>query len=160
MSESRVEYRPFPKLTKAFVAQKLRVGWKDLAWAATNHWLDSKSLGELADGLAGDDENVRVAVAGASLDDDGLKAVFHREARGDETPEQTVRERWMRLAVKWLYEHRETFDDPWAVIEKIWEAFGHAASLNGLIRWMPTPPGEEPGEEGMLERWRAYVETQ
>lgn len=160
VSESRVEYQPFPKLTKTFVVEKLRVGWKDLGWAATNHWLDTKSLGELADGLAEGDEDLRVAIAIAALDNDEavLNAILERQARSDETPEATVRERWMRLAVGWLYEHRKSFDDPWAVLEEIWEAFGHAESLNELIRWMPTPPGGRPGEAGMLERWRTYAE--
>ena len=161
VSESRVEYQPFPKLTKTFVVEKLRVGWKDLAWTAANHWLDSKSLVELTDGLAEGDEELRVAIAIAALDQNetALNAIIDRQAVSDETPDVTVRERWMRLAVAWLYEHRELFDDPWAVIEEIWEAFGHAELLNGLIRWMPTPMGGQPGEEGMLERWRTYVEA-
>ncbi|MGD0042458.1 MAG: DUF2247 family protein [Isosphaeraceae bacterium] len=159
--ESRVEYQPFPKLTKTFVVEKVRVGWKDLAWAAANHWLDTKSLVELTDGLAEGDEQLRVAIAIAALDQNEtvLHAIIDRQAVSDETPDATVRERWMRLAVAWLYEHRESVDDPWAVLEGIWEAFGHAESLNGLIRWMPTPLGGEPGEEGMVERWRTYAEA-
>jgi hypothetical protein len=161
VSESRVEYQPFPKLTKAFVAERLRVSWKDLAWAATNHWLDVKSLTELADDLAEGDEDLRVAIATADVDSDeaALRTILDREATGDETPDATVREQWMRLAVAWLYQHRESFDDPWAVLEEIWEAFDHAESLNGLIRWMPTPSGEKPGEDGMMERWRTYSES-
>jgi hypothetical protein len=155
----RVEYQPFPKLTKTFVDEGLRVNWKDLVWAATNHWLDAKSLAALADGLAGDDHDVRLAVASADNDEAALKAVFDREATSDETSEETVRDRWMRLAVGWLYQHRELFDDPCAVIEEIWEAFGHPESLNGLIRWMPTPPGEQPGEKAMLDRWQTYAKS-
>jgi hypothetical protein len=157
--DSQVEYQPYPKLTKTFVADRLQVQWKDLVWAATNHWLDARALADLADELAGENEDVRLAIANADSDELALAAVFDREATKDETSEEGVRERWMRLAVAWLYEHRELFDDPWAVIEEIWEAFGHAESLNGLIRWMPAPPGEPPGEEGMAERWRRYAEA-
>jgi hypothetical protein len=159
MRDGGVEYQPTPKLTKSFVTDRLRVGWKDLAWAADNHWLGAQSLAELADELASDDDDARVALATVAPDNDeaALKAVLDRQAARDESSEEVVRERWMRLAVAWLYEHRQLFDDPWAVLEQIWEAFGHPASLNGLIRWMPAAPGERLGEEGMLERWRAYA---
>ena len=160
-TERRVEYRPLPKLTQTFVAERLRVTWKDLGWAATNHWLDAKALADLADELAADDEGLRVALA-LALDDGeaALTAVLDRQATGDETSEVTVRERWMRLAVAWLNEHREMFSDPWAVLEEIWDAFDHAESLNGLIRWMPVPPGEPSGEAAMMARWRTYAESQ
>lgn len=147
-------------MTEAFVAARLRVNWKDLVWAASNHWLDARSLADLADKLAGDDDDVRVAIADALHDDEAaLEAVFDHQAPRDATSAETVRERWMHLAVAWLYQHRELFDDPWVILEEIWEAFGHAESLNGLIRWMPVPRGEQPGQEAMQDRWRAYAES-
>jgi hypothetical protein len=89
VSENRVDYQPFPKLTETFVAEKLRVGWSDLAWAATNHWLDAHSLAELGDRLAAGDEDMRVAIASAALDGDDatLKAIFDRAAARDESSE-------------------------------------------------------------------------
>ena len=38
------------------------------------------------------------------------------------TADEVVRERWIHLAVAWLYDHRGEFEDPWTVIEAIWEA--------------------------------------
>jgi len=161
ISVRRVEYEPFPKLNEAFVTEQMRVNWGDLFWAATNKWLTAKSLAGLADELAGADDELRVAISTAlDHDEAALQRIFEREAIIDAATETILRERWMRLAVAWLYQHRESLDDPWAVLEQIWEAFGHPESLNGLIRWMPAPPGEEPGESGMLERWRAYIASE
>ncbi len=160
-SGAQIDYRPFPKLTKEFVAQRMRVGWKDLAWAASNHWLDTKALGELADGLVkepADDLRAELAIAAGDGDAAALKALIDQQARGEMITDERVRDRWMRIAVAWLYQHREVFDDPWAVIEEIWEAFDHAPALNGLIRWMPAPAdGKKPGMESMLERWQEFV---
>jgi hypothetical protein len=155
-----VEYRPFPKLTKEFVGERIEAGWKDLVWAASNHWLDTKALADLADAIPGasDDARVAVAIAAMDRDDAALKAVLDEQARNDVVSEAVVRERWMRLVVAWLYLNRGLFEDPWAAIEQVWEAFGHAPELNGLIRWMPVPPGGEPGEQGMLKRWREFVD--
>lgn len=160
MTTEQVSYQPFPKLTGAFVAGRLKPGWKDLLWTATNHWLDAKTIAKFADELASDDVRVEVATAAIDGAEAALRSVLEREAATDETPDASVRERWMRVAVAWLYENRETYTDPWAVIEEVWEAFGHPESLNGLIRWMPPPPGGKPGEAGMLERWRDLAASQ
>lgn len=90
-------------------------------------------------------------------DGGGLRGVLEREAARDPTPDDVIRDHWMRIAVAWLYEHRDEFPDPWAEIEEIWEAFDHAEALSGLIRWMPLPEGAETGEAAMLERWRAMA---
>lgn len=154
-----VEYRPFPELTKEFVAERIQPSWKDLAWAATNHWLDGKALEELADELAegSDETRAQLATAAAEGDDAVLRALIDQQARRERVADEEVRERWMRIGIAWLYQHRGLFHDPWAVIEEIWEAFGHPPSLNGLIRWMPVSPSGVAGTGGMLERWREFA---
>jgi hypothetical protein len=154
-----ISYQPFPKLSRTFVEENLRVDWNDLAWAATNHWLDAKSLADLADGLARDNDALRVAIHERDLADDeaGLRSILVRQAKREGHLEAAAREHWLHVAVVWVYEHRSLFDDPWAILEEIWEAFGHPKSINGLVRWMPVPIGESAGGAAMMERWKKYV---
>jgi hypothetical protein len=70
-----------------------------------------------------------------------------------------VRERWMLIALAWLYQHRDIFDNPWAAVEELWEAFDHPSSINCLVRWMPVPPSGEVGEEAMLKRWQTLADS-
>jgi hypothetical protein len=131
-----------------------------LAWAASNHWLDANVLGELADTIVGetnDELRVELAIAASEGDNDTLKDIIDQQIRGEMVSDAFVRERWMRIAVAWVYEHRKLFDDPWAVIEEIWQAFGYPPALNGLIKWMPAPEGSKLGMIAMLERWREFV---
>jgi hypothetical protein len=155
-NDIQMKYRPFPKLTKEFVAERINAGWADLAWAASNNWLDSRSLGDLADRIADTSGDVRADVALAVMegDDTRLHALIDQQARHCPIGSEEIRGRWLLIAIAWLYQHRGAFSDPWAVIEDIWEAFDHAPALNGLIRWMPVPAGGKPGEAGMMERWR------
>ena len=115
-----------------------------------------KSIAELADALASDDDELRVSIASAEAegDDSALGSLLEAQARKHPASNETTRERWLALAVKWLYEHRETLDDPWNALEELWVAFDHPPVLNGLIRWMPLPPGTELGEDAMLRRWQ------
>jgi hypothetical protein len=58
----------------------------------------------------------------------------------------------MDVAVAWLHEHRELFDDPLSNLEEMWEAFDHAEELNHLIRWMPAQPGAHTGEPAIMRK--------
>jgi hypothetical protein len=154
-----LDYKPTPKLTKEFIEKKIKVNWRDLAWALSNHWLDVGVIADLAEGIAVKDENLRssLAIAGINGDAKTLKVLINQQLQNYTAPDETVRERWMLLAVAWLYQNRHAFDDPWLALEELWEAFDHPAALNGLIRWMPAAPGMKIGEEAMLKRWHVLA---
>lgn len=152
-------YQPFPKLAGDFVAG-FRPGWRALIWAADHHWLDLDALAALAEVKAAGDENALVEIATAAIDRDEprLRGALEKKSSADATTDAEVRDLWIDVAIAWAYANRHVFDDPWAVVEEIWEAFDHAPQLNNLIRWMPVPSGEPTGEEAMLNRWRSYIE--
>ncbi|HEY1849947.1 MAG TPA: DUF2247 family protein [Candidatus Binataceae bacterium] len=156
-----MDYRPFPKLTKEFVAQQIKVDWDDLAWALSHHWLNVKVISELADGIAAKDEELRTSFAMAGMDGDeiAMRASIDHQVQKFVVSDDLVRERWMLIALAWLYQHRDIFDNPWAAVEELWEAFDHPSSINCLISWMPVPPGGEAGEEAMLKRWQTLADS-
>ena len=154
-----IEYRPFPKLTVEFVSARFQPGWRDIAWAARNQWLGLDALAALADALAGEDDEIRALIAIAALDHDDrrMRALLDERAAVDAASEDAVEERWLDVALAWLYHHRQLFEDPLSAVEDIWEAFGHFASMTDLIRWMPATRGQGVGGEAMMDRWRARV---
>jgi hypothetical protein len=156
-----IDYLPYPKLTKSFVAAHSHLGWRDLAWAVTNGWLDTSALAGLADDLAAGDEDLRAEAALAAMDDDELALASFLEAQAakDPAPIAAVRKRWMDIAVAWVYQNRNLFDDPLSKVEEIWEAFDHPSELNRLIRWMPAPEGQPVGDAAMMDRWKSYVDV-
>ena len=156
-----MDYRPFPKLTKEFVEQQIRVDWDDLAWAQSNHWLDLKTISELADRIAAKDNELRTSFAIAGMDGDeiAVRSLIDSQAHKSVISNALVRERWMLIALAWLYQHRDTFDDPWTAIEELWVAFEHPSLLNSLIKWMPVSPGGEIGEEAMFRRWETIASS-
>jgi hypothetical protein len=151
-------YLPDPPLTRSFVESKVELGWGDLAWLAANPWLPYEDIVDLADMLAEGEPDIRVEIALTADKPTALAAIVERQAALHGPSETQVRDRWMRLAVVSLYEHRAEVSDPWPILEQIWEAFDHAPALNGLIRWTPVAPGEATGMAAMAERWRVYSE--
>ncbi|HLY50789.1 MAG TPA: DUF2247 family protein [Solirubrobacteraceae bacterium] len=158
MEPRPLQYLPHPPLTREFVESRIELGWGDLAWLTANPWLPTQDIVDLADRLAEDDPDLRVEIALAADEPSALAAIVEREAALHGPSEAQVRDRWMRLAVLSLYEHRAEVSDPWPTLEAIWEAFDHAAALNRLVRWMPVAPGEAPGIDAMAERWRLFTE--
>jgi hypothetical protein len=75
----------------------------------------------------------------------------------DEPSEQRAR-LWVFLALSWLLEHREDYSDPLQVIEMLYTDFDYPDEIQGLVRFMPNAPGEDPGIEAIKQRWRAFID--
>lgn len=65
---------------------------------------------------------------------------------------------WLFLALAWLLDHRESFDDPHAVIEMLYADFGYPQEIQGLVRYMPPVTGPSPSPQAIDDHWRRYVE--
>lgn len=71
-----------------------------------------------------------------------------------------LRERlWLFLALDWLADHGEDFDDPYEIIEMLYADFDYPAEIAGLVRWMPLPEGEPTGLAATDERWKGYLDS-
>jgi hypothetical protein len=156
LATNLVDFTPFPKMTAAFISDRESLTWADLHWAAGNGWLTDEALLDFADSLAANDDDLRVEVnvAASSADDQELQAVIEREASIEAASPEAIREKWMDLAVAWLYENRKLLPDPLAEVEQLWAAFGHPSNLNHLIRSAPTEPGAALGDAAIMNRWR------
>jgi hypothetical protein len=43
------------------------------------------------------------------------------------------------------------------VVEQIYADFDYPPAVEGLVRYMPLQPGDEPGEAALVERWAAFL---
>ncbi len=76
---------------------------------------------------------------------------------GDQPEERRARY-WLFLALAWLREHPDLAEDPLEAIELLYADFDHAAEIQGLVRYMPPPPGARTGLDAIQQRWVEYVE--
>jgi len=64
---------------------------------------------------------------------------------------------WLYLALAWLYEHRSEHLESLEVIEMLYADFGYPEEIEGLVRFMPPPPGAETGHRAIEQRWEDFL---
>jgi hypothetical protein len=67
---------------------------------------------------------------------------------------------WLYLVLAWIYEHREEFADPLAEIETVYADFGYPEQIEGLVRYLPAPPGQSSGPGAVEARWKDFLDRQ
>jgi hypothetical protein len=65
---------------------------------------------------------------------------------------------WLFLALCWVYENRETFTDPLAVVEQLYADFEYPEETEGFVRFLPVPEGVPTGVAAVHGRWAQYLE--
>lgn len=74
--------------------------------------------------------------------------------------EDELTEKWLYLLLKWLYSTRESFDDPWSMIEMIYADLNYPEAIKGLIRYMPAQDCIQNNfspVENMTHRWELFL---
>jgi hypothetical protein len=64
---------------------------------------------------------------------------------------------WLLLALAWLHEHRSEHLEPLEVIEMLYADFDYPEEIEGLVRFMPPPPGAASGHRAIEQRWEDFV---
>lgn len=77
---------------------------------------------------------------------------------GDQPEERRARY-WLFLALALLQAHPELVEDPLEAIELLYADFDHPTEIQGLIRYMPPPPGARTGLDAIRQRWVEYVDA-
>lgn len=153
MSDDLVKF----SLPAAFVVSRVRLDPGELAYGYAKGWLDEASTVGIAEQL--------VATGASSAPVEELASVFRGEfwrvqqivdeieADAGSEPDRV----WLFLALSWLHDHKDDYAEPFQIIEMLYSDFGYPEEIEGLVRFMPPPPGASTGLEGVEERWREYL---
>jgi hypothetical protein len=158
-------------LPTEFVLSRNSLTWREALWGYEHQWIDASCLTELAVRCISSESKshpAAVELAGMLKDEtagagDLVKTLADAELV---VPEKNLRKKWLYLILRWLFENREGFSDPLAVVEDIFCDFGHPLEIAPFIRYMPVTDDYDPrqhskaeNEERMLQHWREYLET-
>lgn len=133
-----------------------------LAYGVCNGWLSSEGAVQIA--AAKMDRCARVTrteqeLARTSPGDSKLVHHLMAELQVSSEPLESRARLWLFLALDWLYNNRDKFEDPWEVIEMIYADFDYPSEIDVLVRWMPHVGPEPPGMVTMEKRWQHYLLT-
>ena len=82
-------------------------------------------------------------------------------AAQETTTSQEVRSKWLYILLAWLYENKDMFEDPLAIVEEIYVEFDYPEEIAHLIRYMPIEEADLGSKEAnlgrLVTRWGEFV---
>lgn len=73
-------------------------------------------------------------------------------------PPSATDQYWIFVVLCWIFEHRTDFDDPLGAVEMLYADFGYPVEIEGLVRYMPGPVGEQASLVAIERRWVDFLE--
>lgn len=152
-----------------FVLSRTLLTWREAAWGYEHQWIDWSCLSELAvRRLSSESESppAEVELAGMLKNESAGAGDLARKLAREEpaVPQETVQKKWLYLVLRWLFENRSRFSDPFAVVEEIFCEFGHPLEIATFVHYMPPADDYDPREHSkgqnetrMLENWFEYL---
>ncbi len=148
------------RIPAEFVAAQALPTPSELAAGFGGGWLDEQgvvgvALAEMVAGVSLDEVMERLALL--LSDELNLVPDLVSELLSDGgTP--TDGRFWLFEALAWVFEHRADFEDPLGVVEMLYADFDYPTEIEGLVRYMPAPPGEPTGVEAIERRWADFLD--
>lgn len=156
-----------------FVAARVALRPAELAYGFRAGYLDERSVVQMAErviasgapglraieelGLLLSDEYGRVPELVTEIESSVGPAPLEPPLASGRQVESDPTRVWLYLVLAWLYSQRAEFSDPLGEIETIYADFGYPDEIDGLVRYLPAPPGQPSGPGAVEDRWRVYL---
>ena len=129
-----------------FVLSHTFLTWREALWGYEHQWIDWSCLSELATrriNSPGESKPAELELASmVASESAGAIGQARKLAEGEPAaPKDTLMKKWLYLLLRWVFENRERFSDPFALAEEIFCDFEHPLDMAKFIRYMP--PGDE-----------------
>ena len=147
------------KIPSTFIRLRSHLTWREVELGLQNGWLTDEAAIDLAiDRVTAGDDSPDVVELASVLPHEKYKAPFI--VRGlAERDSACSREKWLFLLLAWLYEHRDTVEEPLALVEQLYADFDYPEEMASFVRYMPPQDPSRVGEPYLLDAWRRYLET-
>lgn len=74
-----------------------------------------------------------------------------------------IKDKWLYLILKWLYENRNDIENVLGIVEEIYEIFDYPEDIVSFVRYMPSEAGDlgspELNRKRLFKNWENYLET-
>lgn len=152
-------------ITPSFIKERTHLTWREALFGIDNELLSPGAAVDFAaDQLAMFDDAASelITLAGLSAEEptrDLVKQLADAEPQQDQ---EVMRNKWLYLALAWIFEHRGSFPDPLRTVEEVYSDFGYPEAVASFVRYMPMEEPDlgstEANERRLYEKWKRYLE--
>lgn len=150
----------------SFIRQRTRLSWAEVKFGIEERMLRPLDAIEVAaDSLEHEEATELVTeLASASPDEPILERVISLASNEQQRDIQSIQRKWAFLVLAWVFEHRDEFQDPLEIVEKVYADLGYPEQVAPMVRYMPTEEydlgSKEQNEERLFRRWGDYLKAE
>lgn len=142
--------------------------WSEICYGYSHRLLGWRTVVDLAIKKLEDASSnpLEVELAGVGKDQAGRVGELLSELSATEpkTDECSKKRRWLFITLKWLYENRPKFADPFGEIEEIYADFQYPPEISHFVRFLPATGGYRPEQhtreeniQRLFDLWHEYL---
>ena len=135
------------------------LSWKELLFGLEHGYIDEKGITTyVCDALTINAPKEAFELASIEPQEyylvrDLLRSLACRDSR----TEPDITKPWLFLLLSYLFENKETFEDPLSLIEELYSDFDYPEEIAPLVRYMPVAEGIVGSEELLIDNWKAAL---
>jgi len=144
------------------------LSWKDIEYGYAHQLMGWRTITDIAVNKVeqGSANPLELELAGVGKDTDWkISDLVHRLANGEPPQgESEVAEKWLFVALKWLYENRSDFQNPLREVEEIYAEFDYPSAVSQFVGFLPPANGYRPeshtpeeNQQRLYDLWAAYL---
>jgi hypothetical protein len=149
-----------------FIASKVRLTWQEVLFGIEEGIFSSHEAIDVASELLsqGDDSDAILDLASRTQDESIMDAVVSLAQA--EAPQNIVEVRrlWAFLILVWVLEHRNQYENPLDIAEKVYADLDYPEQVDPLISYMPANEPDlgslSANETHLFEKWTKYIESE
>lgn len=154
-------------LTYEYVSKKIPLTWHDLKFGIEQNFLSQDAAIAHALKQVSEDKHYSHTVfeLASLFSGESIQPYFNQLVDSESIPtEQEVMEKWLYLALDWIYNNREYFSNPLDAVEIVYSDFNYPTSIAHFIKYMPiegpVPLTEEKAVSNLYQHWLNYLAMQ
>lgn len=150
----------------SFIRKRTRLTWNEVKYGIMQGLFHPRDATEVAlDAVERGADSELILELAASNPHESVLSLVERLA-ACETPQEVraVQRKWTFLVLAWVFEHRNEYEDPLDIIEKIYADLDYPEQVAPFVRYMPEEGpdlgSKERNEQRLFQRWAAYLNAE
>jgi hypothetical protein len=149
----------------AYAEKLIQMNWSDILFGIENGYFNRKVAVEYAKTIVSDEyeqELIDLLCLSPSEVDYGdllLRRIAQLAGKVSKEDEKLVKEKFLYLTLRWLYDNKDEFDDLFMALDIIYDDFDFPKSID-FLGYVPEKELTSAGIGAMYDHWREYLDRQ